>query len=76
MDIEYYPNEKMLYIRLRKAANVDTVVIGDHVVADIDKDGNPTGFEIALADKLVDLSGLDIKGLLRAAQEAPIATGG
>ncbi len=71
MRFEYHRDVDALYIHLypdsRRAASEGggQVVVGDHMVVDVDEEGIPVGIDIYRdASKLVDLSRLDAEGLV------------
>lgn len=69
MRFEYHPDVDALYIRLypdspRAASEGGSqVVVGDHMVVDVDEEGIPVGIDIYHdASKIVDLSRVEAEG--------------
>lgn len=69
MRFEYHPDVDALYIHLHpsspRAASKEgaQVVVGDHMVVDVDAEGVPVGIDIYQnASKVVDLSRLEAEG--------------
>ncbi len=60
MKIEYFPETDSLYIELVHKPGVDTVVVGEGIVLDIDEQGHVVGIDIDQAEKHVDLQHLDL----------------
>ncbi len=80
MKFEYHPDVDALYIHLypgsprAKSEGGSQVVVGDHMVLDVDGEGVPVGIDIYQdASKIVDLSKLEAEGPvfgLRVAEDA------
>lgn len=69
MRFEYHPDVDALYIHLHPESHQahreggTQVVIGDHMVVDVDEEGVPAGIDIYQdASKIVDLSKLEAEG--------------
>lgn len=69
MRFEYHPDVDALYVHLHpessraKSRGGSQVVVGDHMVVDVDADGVPVGIDIYQdASKIVDLSKLEAEG--------------
>ena len=58
MNINYYPETDSLYIDLSNKPSVDSKVITDNFVVDINEHGEPVGFDIQHATKTVNLAEL------------------
>jgi uncharacterized protein YuzE len=66
---EYHPDVDALYVHLRpespraESEGGSQVVVGDHMVVDLDADGVPVGIDIYQdASEIVDLSRLEAEG--------------
>ncbi|MEM9118806.1 MAG: DUF2283 domain-containing protein [Cyanobacteria bacterium P01_F01_bin.56] len=64
MRIQYFPETDTLSIRLNDTPSIESEEISPDVVIDFDEAGGVVGVEIDLASTKVDLSNLDLKGLL------------
>lgn len=64
MKIQYFPETDTLSIRLNDTPSVESEEIAPDVVIDFDEAGGVVGVEIDLASTKVDLTNLDLKGLL------------
>ena len=69
MRFEYHPDVDALYIHLHPGSpqarreGGSQVVVGDHMVVDVDEEGVPVGIDIYQeASKIVDLSKLEAEG--------------
>jgi uncharacterized protein YuzE len=62
--IQYFPETDTLSIRLNDTPSVESEEIAPDVVIDFDEAGGVVGVEIDLASTKVDLTNLDLKGLL------------
>lgn len=69
MKLEYHPDVDALYIHLHPdsqrahRAGGSQVVVGDHMVVDVDEEGVPVGIDIYQdASKIMDLSKLEAEG--------------
>jgi len=63
MKLHYDPETDSLYIDLNDRPSVDSREISDDVVLDVDADGQPVGFDIQHASRLLDLSFLETEAL-------------
>jgi len=58
MKIHYDPQTDSLYIHLSTKPGVDSVVLSDNIVVDIDEKDEPVGIDIQHASKKLNLSEL------------------
>ena len=58
MNITYDAETDSLYINLSQKPAVDSTILSDDIVLDIDENGEPTGIDIQYAGKKLDLSEL------------------
>lgn len=64
MKLSYHPDTDSLYIHLNGKPGADVIEVSEHVVVDVDTDGDPVGIDIeANASKIVDLSRLELDGV-------------
>jgi uncharacterized protein YuzE len=61
--LHYYPETDSLYIDLNAMPGSDSEEVGEGVVIDFDKQGNPVGIDIQHASKRLDLSTLETVSL-------------
>lgn len=64
MKIQYFSDTDTLSIRLTDTPSIESEEIAPDVVIDFDEAGVVVGVEIDLASTKVDLTNLDLKGLL------------
>ena len=64
MRIQYFSETDTLSIRLNDTPSIESEEIAPDVVIDFDSAGDVVGVEIDLTPTKVDLSNLDLKGLL------------
>jgi uncharacterized protein YuzE len=62
--IQYFSETDTLSIRLNDKPSIESEEIAPDVVIDFDEAGGVVGVEIDLASTKVDLTNLDLKGLL------------
>jgi len=58
MNINYDPETDSLYIHLSAKPGVDSRVLSDNIVVDIDEKDEPVGIDIQYASKILNLSEL------------------
>lgn len=58
MNINYDPEADSLYIHLSSKPGVDSKVLSDNIVLDIDEKDEPVGIDIQYASKILNLSEL------------------
>lgn len=63
MRIEYFPETDSLYIDLADRPGVDTRLLDEGIVLDVDDQGRPVGLDIDQASKHLSLGTLNLKGL-------------
>lgn len=51
MKIEYDPQADAMYIQFREGQVNDTLEVGKHIFADVDKDGNILGIEVLFVSR-------------------------
>jgi len=61
MRIEYFPDTDSLYIDLADRPGIDTRVIGEGIVLDVDEHGRAVGLDIDQASKHISLQKLNLK---------------
>ena len=64
MRFDYDKDTDSLYIHFARGAGVDTVVINDEVVADIDATGQLIGLDIQHASRIADLAHVTLDGFV------------
>jgi uncharacterized protein YuzE len=69
MKLQYYADTDTLSIGLRESFSVETSEIAPDVTVDFDADGNVVSIDIDSASLKVDLTRLEIGGLLLASDE-------
>ena len=62
MRFDYDQQTDSLYIHFFDGAGSDTVVINDHVVADVDASGRLVGIDVQSASKLANIQQLVLSG--------------
>lgn len=77
MKLAYFADTDSLYIDLFDRPSVDSIVITDDFIVDIDDQGNPVGLEIQYASQRVDLEILEAIDLPLKARRAkpPLVAG-
>jgi len=63
MNINYDPKTDSLYIHLSAKPGVDSRVLSDNIVVDIDEKDEPVGIDIQHAGKTIDLTELVARNL-------------
>ena len=58
MNIDYFKETDSLYISLSTKTGVDTKILSDDIVMDIDEHGEPVGLDIQHAAEKIDIAEL------------------